>query len=202
VAVVVTHGGAGFGRDLTDALRRQGADVHPVDPPLDRAGVAAALQGASTLVHVCGPDPQPAELTEVGLERWGRVVDGLLLDALAALQGAHDGRARIVIVVATIGIPGAARLVPYVTAIEGVRSMAKSAARQWGGLGLTVNLVGVPIELLAPGAAGLTSHMPPPVTTPPGADDVAHAVLAFALAPGVGITGAMTVVDGGAVMAP
>ncbi len=77
--------------------------------------------------------------------------------------------------------------------------MAKSAARQWGGLGITVNTVLVPLELLAPGTASLTSFLPPPALGGlPDIADVASAVTAF---PG-GTTGATLVVDGGSVMAP
>ena len=40
--------------------------------------------------------------------------------------------------------------------------MVKSAARQWGAVGITVNTVLVPVELLAPATAGATSFLPPP----------------------------------------
>ena len=77
--------------------------------------------------------------------------------------------------------------------------MAKSAARQWGALGITVNTVLAPLELLAPELANLTSFLPPPALGgPPEVADVASAVTAF---PG-GTTGATLVVDGGSVMAP
>jgi NAD(P)-dependent dehydrogenase (short-subunit alcohol dehydrogenase family) len=81
--------------------------------------------------------------------------------------------------------------------------MAKSAARQWGAHGVTVNAVLVPLEALDLHAAGVTSFLTPPAlgaTTP--MRDVATAVQWFAAADGTGITGATVVADGGAVMVP
>ena len=77
--------------------------------------------------------------------------------------------------------------------------MAKSAARQWGGLSITVNAVLEALELLAPGTANLTTFLPSPALGGlPDIADVASSVMAF---PG-GTTGATLVVDGGSVMAP
>ncbi len=73
------------------------------------------------------------------------------------MQDAHRALSskggRVVVVAPTAGIPGAPGLVPFVTAVEGVRAMVKSAARQWGAVGIAVNTVLVPIELLAPATA-------------------------------------------------
>jgi len=113
------------------------------------------------------------------------------------------GDGRVVVVTATAGVSGAPGSVPFVAAVEGVRSLAKSAARQWGGTGISVNCVSVPLELLAPTHAGHTSFLPPParVRDNPVAD-VAGAV-EFLCSPGArGISGATLLVDGGAVMAP
>jgi 3-oxoacyl-[acyl-carrier protein] reductase len=93
--------------------------------------------------------------------------------------------------------------VPFVAAAEGVRAMAKSAARQWGERSITVNAVLVPLALLAPGAAGVTSFLTPPALGAPATlHDVAAAVRWFTGADSTGITGATVVADGGAVMAP
>ena len=107
----------------------------------------------------------------------------------------------MVVVTATTGISGAATVVPFVTAVEGVRAMAKSAARQWGAVGITINTVLVPLELLVPGTAQLTSFLSPPALGAlPSVADVAAAITAFVDAHGT--TGATVIVDGGSVMAP
>lgn len=75
---------------------------------------------------------------------------------LVALQHAHAAMTRcggrIVLVVPTIGMAGAAGMVGYTTAVEGIRAMAKSAARQWCSDGMRVNLVAAPVGLFAPGS--------------------------------------------------
>jgi 3-oxoacyl-[acyl-carrier protein] reductase len=185
-----------FTNDLATAL---GANVVTIGTSL------ADHAGATTVVHVSGEqDPLvPTSLDATSAADWDARCEGILRAALLALQAAHDLLAatggRIVLVTATTGISGAPSIVPFVTAIEGVRAMAKSGARQWGGIGITVNAVLVPLDLLAPTAAGLTSFLPPPALgAPPAITDVAAAVTAF----GRGTTGATVVVDGGSVMAP
>jgi 3-oxoacyl-[acyl-carrier protein] reductase len=107
------------------------------------------------------------------------------------------------VVTATAGASGAPSSAPFVAAVEGVRAMAKSAARQWGAQGISVNCVSVPLELLAPAHAGHTSFLPPParVRDDPVAD-VAGAVEFLCSPSARGISGATLLVDGGAVMAP
>jgi 3-oxoacyl-[acyl-carrier protein] reductase len=174
--------------------------------------LATALDGAALddcVVHVCGDDGAAVvgELDTLGSDDWDRRADQVLRDAIAALQGAHRTLSarggRIVLVAPTAGIAGAPGLVPFLTAVEGVRSMAKSAARQWGAVGISVNTVLVPIELLVPGTAGVTSFLPTPALGAlPTVADVAAAVMAFADPDRHGVTGATVIVDGGSVMAP
>jgi len=176
------------------------------------AALAVELEGASTadcVVYVCGDVDAavPGALDELDAAAWDRRGERVLRDALTALQDAHRALSasggRVVLVAPTAGIPGAPGLVPLVTAVEGVRAMAKSAARQWGAVGITVNTVLVPIEVLAPATAGVTSFLPPSALGgAPTVADVAGAVLAFADPDRHGVTGATVVVDGGSVMAP
>jgi 3-oxoacyl-[acyl-carrier protein] reductase len=181
--------------------------------PSEFATALAAALGASliaradttTVVHVCGDDDAlaPGPLDATTPSDWDARCERLLRAALDTLRAAHGLLAptggRVVLVTASTGISGAPSLVPFVTAVEGVRAMAKSAARQWGGLGITVNTVLVPLDLLASTAVGLTAFLPPPALGgPPEVADVAAAVSAF----GGGTTGATLVVDGGSVMSP
>jgi len=186
---VVASGASSFTTELTAELE----DVPTVD----------------CVVFVCG-DVDAAvlgPLDDVDADGWDRRAEQVLRDALTALQDAHralsSNGGRVVVVAPTAGISGAPAVVPFVTAVEGVRAMAKSAARQWGAIGIAVNTVLVPIELLAPATAGATSFLPPPALGHAATvADVAGAVAAFADPDRRGVTGATVVVDGGSVMAP
>jgi 3-oxoacyl-[acyl-carrier protein] reductase len=113
---------------------------------------------------------------------------------------------RLVLVTPTIALTGAAGLVPYATAVEGMRAMAKSAARQWGERGITVNCVAPPVELMAPARAaapdGLALTAPPLGREPDARADVAPVVALLAAEAAHFVTGATIPVDGGLVMAP
>ena len=63
------------------------------------------------------------------------------------------------LVTPTVGFAGAAGLVPYTTAVEGIRAMAKSAARQWASDDIIVNAITAPLDLFAPALAPLASHL-------------------------------------------
>jgi 3-oxoacyl-[acyl-carrier protein] reductase len=82
--------------------------------------------------------------------------------------------------------------------------MAKSAARQWGPHGITVNTVLVPPDLVAPVLVTLTTFNAPPVIgrLPDVRADVVEAIGLFARPTVTGITGSTIIVDGGSVMAP
>ncbi|BBX03731.1 hypothetical protein BST36_26020 [Mycolicibacterium moriokaense] len=76
--------------------------------------------------------------------------DETMWQTLVAMQAAYrTGDRRIVLVVPTIGMAGATGAVAYTTAVEGIRAMAKSAARQWGSQGVGVNIVAAPSHLFA-----------------------------------------------------
>ena len=66
---------------------------------------------------------------------------------LVALRTARKQGDRIVLALPTIGIAGASGAVDYTTAIEGIRAMAKSAARQWAADGIAVNMIAAPVHL-------------------------------------------------------
>ena len=85
------------------------------------------------VVHVCVDEralvAQP--LVETEPSDWELRSDGLIREAIFAFQAAYSaftgGPGRIVLVAPTVGFTGAGGLVPYRTAVEGVRSLAKSA---------------------------------------------------------------------------
>jgi NAD(P)-dependent dehydrogenase (short-subunit alcohol dehydrogenase family) len=172
-------------------------------------GTAADSLGPPDLVVHALTDPAAlvaAPIAETEPSAWDERCEAVLRAALACAQAAWEvlqGRGgRIVFVTPTVALTGAAQLVPYASAVEGIRALAKSAARQWGTDGITVNCVAPPVELLGD------------ATSPPGLEaaalgrepdaraDVAP-VLALLAAPGAHfVTGTTIVLDGGRVMAP
>src|SRR5258708_2248056 len=120
---------------------------------------------------------------------WRERCEAPLHVTLAFLQAAHtalrDRGGRVVVLVPTIAMTGAAGLVPLATAAEGTRSLAKAAARRWGADGVTVNCVAIGLD----GA----SKMPPALERV----DVAAVVAMFAGDAASSVTGATVAVDGG-----
>lgn len=214
-ATLVAPGGDGLAADLVAALRGAGVDASAVlTADATREEARAALRehaSVRAVVHVCGDRRATvaAPLLDTGAADWDTRGERLVREALVTLQAAHDtltdaGGGRIVVVTATAGISGAGALVPCLTAVEGVRALAKSAARQWGDRGITVNTVLVPLELIDPNAAPLVSFLSPAARGREATllDDVASAVAWLAGPTGTHVTGASIVVDGGSVMAP
>lgn len=126
--------------------------------------------------------------------------------ALVALQAAHASMeaqgGRIVLILPTIGIVGATGLVDYTTAIEGIRAMAKSAARQWASEGIGVNMVAAPVSIFAHKVDA--SHLTAPAVPDDGTltQSVVEATK-FLLRRDIGhLVGATIVADGGSVMLP
>jgi 3-oxoacyl-[acyl-carrier protein] reductase len=214
-AVFVTHVGTHFGQRLAVTFGEHGANVATTAGRFaDRARADAAFAGTrhlDVLVHVVVDDDalvaQP--LSETAPDAWDERGEALLRDALFTFQAAHErfvaaGAGRIVVVAPTSGFTGAGGFVPYSTAVEGIRALAKSTARSWAPLGITVNSVLVPPALVAPQLAAATTFAAPPVVgrLPDLHDDVAATIAHFAAPTSSGITGSTVIVDGGTVMAP
>jgi 3-oxoacyl-[acyl-carrier protein] reductase len=139
------------------------------------------------VIHVgCDSDALiPAPLIDTNESSWEQRCEAVVLDALDRTQEAFSsfegGGGRIIFVMPSVSLVGAAGLVPLTTALEGVRALARSAARQWADRGITVNCVVGDIELR---------------------DEIAGVVDFLAGDAGGVITGQTIVVDGGSVMLP
>lgn len=132
-------------------------------------------------------------------DEWDRRAERPIRAALWCLQAAHHHRASVVVVVATVGMEGAAGLVALASAAEGIRVLAKSAARRWGREGISVNIVAVPPHLLATElVVSDAARNPSPLES--SVREAAATVALFATAPH--ITGATLMADGGALMIP
>ncbi|OBF89435.1 ABC transporter permease [Mycobacterium sp. 852002-51152_SCH6134967] len=158
------------------------------------------------VVIVVDPCPRPVDVAALSGDDWHRLVDVSMWRTLTALQQARAGFSvggRIVVVVPTIGMAGALGLVAYTTAVEGIRAMVKSAARQWSSQGVGANLVATPLSLFSDDAAA-AGHL----TVPAVADEstLMHTVaesVKFLLRPDLDhLAGETIVADGGSVMLP
>lgn len=164
--------------------------------------------GVTGVVVVADPCPQPVDASALSGGDWHRLVDESMWRTLTALQRARSafaaGRGRIVVVVPTIGMAGAPGLVAYTTAVEGIRAMVKSAARQWASHGVGANLVAVPLSLFCDDAAALANHLT--VAAVADESNLVHTVaesVKFLLRPDLGhLAGETIVADGGSVMLP
>jgi 3-oxoacyl-[acyl-carrier protein] reductase len=217
--VVVTGANTPLGTGLASAIAAAGAVVSelPDDALDDRDRVDAAFIAAAArngpvtgVVHAAMPAIafEQIDLVDVDDARWEAVWEGTMRSTLAVLQVAF-GHLRavggaIVLVTPTISMSGAAHLVPYTTAVEGQRLLAKSAARQWGPDGVRVNCLAPAPEHVPIGVDSMTVSLAPPALGGPGDAGTDLGPVAVWL---VGdesrfVTGVTVCADGGVWMAP
>lgn len=153
------------------------------------------------------PPPNPKPLTDMTEAEWRDAAEHAPQRFLRALQRARTSllprRGSIIVVAPSVGLIGAGDLSHYVTGIEAVRAMAKSAARQWASENISVNLLIVPLALLVGGLNDVVRHVGSATRKDADLEDAAVRAVEFILS-GVGpsLTGSSLIVDGGAVMMP
>ncbi len=122
-------------------------------------------------------------------------------EAIVAFQGAHDAaHARLIAVVPTIGMSGAIGLAHAAATAEAIRVLVKSAARQWGADGMTVNCIATAPELFGidPAAVGSVSLAPLALGSRGSlVDDIVPLIRLIAGVDAHHITGATLTADGG-----
>jgi NAD(P)-dependent dehydrogenase (short-subunit alcohol dehydrogenase family) len=134
-----------------------------VDAAFDAA--ASELGRVDLVVHAwIHPDATVAAATaDLPEDTWAAGCEGTLDAALWVAQaslphlraGGAPGRAgALVFVTTTLAMAGGAGYAMLATAGEGVRSLAKSAAKQWAAHGVTVNTIAVAPQLVVGGDAG------------------------------------------------
>ncbi|MBV8951015.1 MAG: SDR family oxidoreductase [Actinobacteria bacterium] len=192
-----------LGGAIADRLTRAGFDLG-TSGPLDVAVYAALDQESLT----------PRRLTQIDEATFGRWCEAPMRAFLEWMQPVHERLSRrsgtLVLVAPTVSQEGAAGLVPYATAVEGQRLLAKSAARQWAPEGVTVVIVAPRLEVLLEAGSSLGEGTDATRTSPVlgapyyGIDAVAGVVSMLASSePGARpLSGATIPVDGGALMAP
>ena len=212
---------AGIGRALSSALAAGGARVADLGDVGGLSTLDGALAGFDRAAADVGPPDavvhaaveavavQAVAVADLDDDRFDAVWERAMRATLFLLQAAHRhlvGRGgRIVLVTPTLALSGAPGFATYAAAVEGQRLLAKSAARQWGSDGITVNCIapaavtlGVDPEQLA----AVTLSPPALGGTGDVAADIAP-VVDFLLGPAAHfVTGATIGVDGGAWLTP
>ena len=104
-----------------------------------RSTISGHAGPVDVVVHVPTAGLERAPITATSSEDWVRRCETVLRDALTCSRAAfallRGAGGLMVFVTPTLGMTGAAELVPYASAVEGMRAMAKSAAAEWGGAG-------------------------------------------------------------------
>jgi NAD(P)-dependent dehydrogenase (short-subunit alcohol dehydrogenase family) len=144
-------------------------------------------------------DPVARSFDTITDAEWERAWECPLRATVEALQQAYsDGLRRIVVVVPVVAMSGGARYAHVAAPAEAVRVLVKSAARQWGAVGVTVNAVAVATGTVVDdaGAAGPVALAPPALD---GAD--AESLIRFLCSDAsCDVTGQTITVDGGSWM--
>jgi 3-oxoacyl-[acyl-carrier protein] reductase len=189
--LVVVRGHEQIARGLRDA----GFDVETRFP-----------EAFDALVHV--PDlgalvPAPVvDLDEIQWEARGeallRAAIGDVRRAYAAMR--HRG-GRILLITPTVALVGAGGLAPFAMAVEGMRTLAKAAARQWGDVGITANCVAPSLDVLG-FRHDADGSVAPALGRLPTVADLVTVIASLLGDTGAVVTGATVTVDGGVVMAP
>jgi NAD(P)-dependent dehydrogenase (short-subunit alcohol dehydrogenase family) len=186
-----------------------------------RAAVEAAFDHAVTRFGV--PDQvvasilppaalRPCAVQELADESWQLgcrdAMKALLYVLQAAFKHMRERGGSIVAIGPALSLAGAAQLVALSTAVEGQRGLVKSAARQWGRHGVSVNWLAVAPRALSP----LFESLPLPVKPDPVMvalaerpaldGGIAGAIDFLGSAAGRSMTGATVMLDGGEWMVP
>jgi len=177
-------------------------------------GTGVGLIGRPDLVVHVPPIPAgPVALVDQSTQQWVEACELPMAEAFAVARACLpylSERARLVWVVPTVAMGGAAGFVGSAAACEGIRALAKSAARQWGPDGPTTAVLAVAPEVALPpdtdpaaripGAIALTG---PALGRPGDAYGDLAPLLDLLAAPAARfMTGVTLVADGGVWMAP
>ena len=143
---------------------------------------------------------RPCSVEELAERDWLDACESTLDAAYRLAQAAHPPlattRGRLVYVVPTIGLTGAAGFAPFATAAEGVRALAKGVAKTWGVDGITVNTIAY---ALTGDPATMSHSLVPPALGSTGdvEADIAPVIGLLSSPDAHFVTGSTLVLDGG-----
>jgi 3-oxoacyl-[acyl-carrier protein] reductase len=126
---------------------RDGADLEDPAAVRELFATVAADRPLSTIVLLACPAEalSPAELRAMDDAAWDCACERPLRVAVNVFAAAYEhlarSRGRMVVVCPTTGLQGATNFVALSALSEGLRILAKSAARQWAVDGIAVNIV-------------------------------------------------------------
>jgi len=178
----------------------------------DEALVVAAesVGQVDVLVHASVPEIafEHCDFVDVDDERFETIWEGSLRGTMFLLQAAYpylrDRSGSVILVVPTIAMSGAARLVTYTVVEEAQRVLIKAVARQWGPDGITLNCLAVAPEQVPIGIESTSVSLAPPALGGRGEPEHDLGPVAVFLASDAAafVTGATIGADGGIWMAP
>jgi 3-oxoacyl-[acyl-carrier protein] reductase len=165
--------------------------------------LVAAIE-VPALARVLVPDlaARPAAFHELTDDEFDEMWERPMRDVIRRMIDARaKGANRIVVVTPTTGMSGGDQYAATAATAEAVRVLVKSAARQWGSDGITVNAVAVAPRLFGidEAVAGAQSIAPPALAE--GGDPAAVITFLCSAAAG-GVTGTTITADGGVWMSP
>ena len=147
-------------------------------------------------------DPEPGLFHALTDEQFDAMWEQPMRSVITqVIEARNAGATRIVLVTPTIGMSGAHHYAATAATAEAVRVLVKSAARQWGPDGITVNAVAVAPRLFGIDEAlvGSVSIAPPALG---GHGDPASVIAFLCSAGAAGVTGSTITADGGVWMSP
>ena len=201
---------AGFASDKSDSdtTASRSAAVSNGTAPKS----TAAQAGLNMLVIVCPCPQEPTDCAEMSAEMWAEGCEQPMAEALACLAQHRDAllatKGHAVFVVPSFAMSGAKGFSAAAAAGEGLRTLAKGAAKQWGKDNVRVNTVALDPQHFVPGETGERLSAVMGLATSSGfghkgdiATDIASALDWLTAEDARFITGTTLVLDGGIWMA-
>lgn len=162
---VASVSGSGSESDISNA--GFASDKSGSDPTVPRSATVsngtepkstAAQAGLNMLVFVCPCPQEPTDCADMSAEMWAEGCEQPIAEALTCFAQHRDAllatKGHVVFVVPSFAMSGAKGFSAAAAAGEGLRTLAKGAAKQWGKDNVRVNTVALDPQHFVPGEAG------------------------------------------------